>query len=91
MPIIVAGKLIIKSGSRDKFIEKSCEAIMQARNNKACIDFSVSSDPIDIDRINIFEKWESNEALNDFRESGPNNGMFELVTSFDINEYEVNT
>lgn len=91
MGIIVAGTLIIKSGSRDEFIEKSHEAILQARNNKACEDFSVSPDPIDMNRVNIFEKWKSPSELNKFRDSGPDNGMFSLVESFDVNEYEINT
>jgi len=91
MAIIVAGKLIIKSGWRNEFIEKSREAILQARNNEACVDFSVSPDPIDMNRVNIFEKWKSRSELNVFRESGPENDMFSLVKSFDVNEYEINT
>jgi len=91
MVLIVAGKLIIKSGSRDAFIEKSHVAILQARRNIACEDFSVSPDPIDMNRVNIFEKWKSRSELNSFRESGPENDMFSLVEYFDVNEYEINT
>jgi quinol monooxygenase YgiN len=89
MAIIVAGKLTIKSGSRDEFVSKSREAMLLARKNKACEDFSVSPDPIDLDRVNIFEKWESRSALDAFRDSGPENDMFSLVKSFDVIEYEV--
>ena len=91
MAIIVAGKLLIRLGSRDEFIEKSRESILLARENEACLDFSVSPDPIDMNRVNIFEKWESHSELNAFRESGPENNMFSLVESFDVNEYEINT
>ena len=91
MPIIVAGKLRIKSGKRDEFIQKSIEAISLARKLDACEDFSVSVDPIDENRVNIFEKWKSHKSLEDFRNSGPNNDSFSLVESFDVDEYEINT
>jgi quinol monooxygenase YgiN len=89
--IIVAGKLTIKSGSRDEFIEKSREATLQARENEACDDFSVSPDPIDLNRVNIYEKWKSRSALDAFRGSGPESDIFSLVVCFDVNEYEINT
>lgn len=91
MAIIVAGKLTIKSGSRDEFIEKSREATLQARENEACDDFSVSPDPIDLNRVNIYEKWKSRSALDAFRGSGPESDIFSLVVCFDVNEYEINT
>ena len=91
MAIIVAGKLKLKPGSRDEFIEKSREAISQARELDACEDFSVSPDPIDENRVNIYEKWIARGPLEEFRSSGPDNDSFSLVESFDINEYEINT
>ena len=91
MPIIVAGQLTIKSKCRDAFIEQSRDAIMLARKDEACDDFSVSSDPIDVNRVNVFEKWKTRQALDAFRASGPANDTFSLVESFDVNEYEVNT
>lgn len=91
MAIIVAGKLKLKPGSRDEFVKKSLEAILQARELHACEDFSVSPDPIDENRVNIFEKWVAREPLDNFRNSGPDNDSFSLVESFDVNEYEINT
>jgi len=89
--IIVAGKLKLKPGSRNEFIEKSRAAMTQARALDACVDFSVSPDPIDENRANIFEKWTERTALEAFRHAGPDNDSFSLVESFDINEYEINT
>jgi len=87
----VVGKLIIKSGKREEFIEKSKEAIMQARQLATCVDFCVSADPVDPLRVNIFEKWRTRCSLEEFRKSGPADDSFSLVESFDIEEYEVNT
>ena len=90
MAIIIAGKLKLKPGSRDEFIERSRDAISHARALDACEDFSVSPDPVDENRVNIFEKWIARSALDEFRNSGPDNDSFSLVESFDVNEYEIN-
>lgn len=89
MAIIVAGKLIIKSGKRDDFITGSLEAVTLARSNHACEDFSVSPDPLDPSRVNVFEKWQSTEDLAVFRNSGPEDDLFSLVESFYVQEYKV--
>ncbi len=91
MAIIVAGKLKLKLGKRDEFIDKSLEAILQARKLDSCEDFSVSADPIDKNRVNVFEKWKSRNSLDEFRNSGPDNDSFALIESFDVKEYEINT
>lgn len=91
MTIIVAGKLVLKQGVRDEFIEKSRQSILLARKNTGCEDFSVSPDPIELNRVNVLEKWTSRAALEAFRGSGPENDMFSLVEFFDVNEYEINT
>ena len=91
MSIIVAGNLKIKKGCRAEFIKGSASAIIQARTAEGCDDFSVSEDPIDENRVNIFEKRSSREALEKFRGSGPEDDTFSMVDSFNVKEYEVNT
>jgi quinol monooxygenase YgiN len=89
MAIIVAGRLTIKPGWRDEFVARSIDAVVQARAHDACEDFSVSADPVDSTRVNIFEKWQSRAALDAFRNAGPESDLFDLVESFDTNEYDV--
>ena len=89
MAVIVAGKLLVKPGSRDEFLNSSGPAILAARNHPECRDFAVSPDPIDEDRVNIFEFWQSRSALDSFRNSGPDNTAFSLVETFDVEEYEI--
>lgn len=91
MAIIVAGKLILHANVRAEFIAKSIEAIKLARCNDDCLYFCVSPDPIQENRVNIFEKWKSITALNDFRCLGDSDDLFLLVKSFDVNEYEIST
>ena len=91
MPIIVAGKLIIKEGLRDRFIIESLESVSIARDNQNCEDFSVSPDLLEENRVNIFEKWHSLEALDAFRIAIPENNLFSMVESFQVNEYEIDS
>lgn len=91
MAIIVAGKLQLKQGSRDEFIQKSCEAIALARGLDSCEHFSVSADPIDENRVNVYEKWNTKASLDSFRNTGSDTDLSSFVDSFDIHEYEVKT
>lgn len=87
--IIVAGKLTLKPGKRDEFVDKAIDSISLARDLDDCEDFSVSLDPVDENRVNIFEKWKSRKSLEEFLNSGPDNHSFSLVESFDVYEYEI--
>ena len=60
-----------------------------ARNSDSCDDFAVSPDPINPNRVNVYEKWTTREALESFRSSGPSDDIFSLVESFDVSEFEV--
>jgi len=44
-----------------------------------------------LNRVNIFEKWQSRSALETFRDSGPQSDIFSVVEAFDVNEYEIST
>ncbi len=89
MAILVAGSLIIKEGYRDAFVASSTEAVALARASDECLDFAVSPDPLDGTRVNIFEKWVSRQALENFREGGQESDMFSLINAFDVSEYDV--
>lgn len=87
--IIVGGKLYIAEDKRDEFIQRSCEAVEQARANGQCVDFAVSADPLEPNRVNIFEAWVSKEALAKFRGEGPDDGLSELINGAEVAEYQV--
>jgi quinol monooxygenase YgiN len=48
-----------------------------------------SADPIDPGRVNIFERWESQEALETFRGSGPGNEQGAAMLSVSVAEYDI--
>ena len=68
--IIIAGHLRVAAAERDDYLTAVEGAATQARLSPGCHDFVQSADPIDPERINIYERWESDEDLMSFRTSG---------------------
>ena len=51
---------------------EGCRPVVDAaRRAPGCIDFSISADLVDDGRIDVFEQWESVDAVEAFRGSGP--------------------
>ena len=87
--IIVAGHLRVAAADRDRFLASSREAIELARATPGCHDFVVTADPLDAERINVYERWANRATLHAFRGDGPNDELTTLITSSDINEFDV--
>jgi quinol monooxygenase YgiN len=68
--IIVSGKIYARPGARQTFLTASLEAVTQARSAHGWRDFVVAADPIEPDRVNVYEEWESEQDLLTFRGSG---------------------
>jgi len=73
--IIVSGRIYVRPGARDEFLKLSTEAVVQARRSTGCLDFVVAADPIESDRVNVYEEWESEQALVAFRGDGPGDDL----------------
>jgi quinol monooxygenase YgiN len=69
--IIVSGRLYVTPGRRDAFLAVSRSAAMHARRAPGCRDFVVAPDPIEPDRVNVYEEWDSASELEAFRGAGP--------------------
>lgn len=69
--IIVSGRIFVTSGRRDAFLAASSDAVVEARRAPGCLDFVVAPDPIEPDRVNVYEEWESEVELESFRGEGP--------------------
>lgn len=68
--IIIAGHLRVAAAERDLHLTAVDGVAAQARQSPGCYDFVQSADPIDSERINIYERWDSDEALMSFRTFG---------------------
>lgn len=87
--IIVIGWLHVDPEQRAAFVADSAEAVRAARTTAGCLDFAVSADTVDADRVNISERWENEDALAAFRGSGPDDDQQSVIRSYAIEEYQV--
>ena len=89
MTIIVAGQIDVAPGQRQRFLDGSLDAMRHARVTAGCEDFVVAADPLDEDRVNVFEVWHSRPALLAFRDAGPDDDLSALIVRARVREYEV--
>ena len=68
--LIIAGSLILDSDDRAAFLALNVDVVAQARQAAGCLDFVQAADPLDPTRINVFERWDSEDQLLAFRGVG---------------------
>jgi len=68
--IIIAGHLRVAASERGQYLAAVGDTAIQARHAPGCQDFVQAADPIDPERINIYERWDTDELLMSFRTSG---------------------
>lgn len=64
---IVAGWFSVAPEYRDKYVESHEDLVGRARKAPGCLDIAITADSIDPGRVNMFELWESEKALNEWR------------------------
>ena len=76
---------------RHEFLASSLEAVVQARRSPGCRDFvvEVEADPLEPDRVNVYEEWESEEALLTFRGDGPGEDLSSKIVRADVARHVV--
>ncbi|WP_369805004.1 putative quinol monooxygenase [Pseudonocardia sp. MH-G8] len=87
--LIVAGYLITEPTDRDAFVAEGAKAVSMARSAQGCLDFSITADTVDPARINIFERWESEDELLAFRGSGPDSDTAARILGADVKRYVI--
>ena len=87
--LIVSGKIHVRSGERDNFLAASADSISQARRAPGCRDFVVAADPVEPDRVNVYEEWDSEEELLAFRGSGPSDDMGTMIEDAAVSRHVV--
>ena len=87
--VIVAGHVVVDPQDRDGYLSGCIEVVRQARLAADCLDFSLSADLLEPGRVNIFERWESQDAVEAFRGSGPSFEQANMIRSASVAEYDV--
>ena len=89
--IVVAGALYVDASARTDYLRGCRPVVEQARETDGCLDFAVSADLVDPERINVYERWADEGALLRFRGSGPSDDQDAAITRADVREFRVGT
>jgi len=89
---IIAGELRLDPADRDHYLDAVASVAPQARGAAGCLDFVQAADPVEPDRINVYERWESDESLLAFRSlpGDPDAGTPPL-RSADVRKYRISS
>lgn len=87
--IIVSGALYVDPAGRADYLATCDEVIRLAREAPGCHDFYLSADPMQTDRINVYERWETDEELMAFRGSGPDQEQTVAIRDASMARYRI--
>ena len=87
--LIVAGYLIVEPERRDSYLAGCVGVVQQARQAPGCLDYTIAADLLDAGRINVFERWESQAAVDAFRQGGPDDDQSAAMLSASVAEYDI--
>jgi quinol monooxygenase YgiN len=87
--VIVAGHLTVDPEQRESYLAGCRSVVEKARQADGCLDFAITADLLDPGRVNLFERWESQEAVKTFRGRGPTNQQRGAMLSGSVAEYDI--
>jgi quinol monooxygenase YgiN len=67
MEQILAGTFEVEPADRDTFLAGRVELMRRARVEPGCIVYVFAADPVEPGRVVLFERWESEDALEGHR------------------------
>ncbi|MGN9805153.1 putative quinol monooxygenase [Micromonospora sp. L32] len=87
--LIVAGSLYVDPAGRDAYLASCAETVRQARSAPGCVDFAISADLVEPGRINVYERWDSDDQLLAFRGSGPAEEQVAAILGAEVHRYRI--
>jgi quinol monooxygenase YgiN len=87
--VIVSGHITVEPEQRETYLRGCMSVVEQARRAAGCLDFAISGDLLDPGRVNIFERWETQEAVAAFRGGGVSDEQGAAIVSAAVAEYDV--
>ncbi|MDM4722653.1 antibiotic biosynthesis monooxygenase family protein [Micromonospora sp. WMMA1363] len=88
---IVAGSLYVDPEDRDDYLAGCVEVVTVARATPGCVDFAISPDLVEPGRVNVYERWESEEELLAFRSSGPTEEQQVAIRGAEVHRYMISS
>jgi quinol monooxygenase YgiN len=89
--LIIAGHLVVDPTDRDAYVADCATAVEAARAAPGCYDFSITADSVDPSVVRIYERWEDERQLLDFRGSGPAETQQAAVVGADVKRYGISS
>jgi quinol monooxygenase YgiN len=88
--IIVSGWLRVLPEQRQGYLD-GCRAVVEAaRQAPGCIEFHLGADPLDPERIVVFEQWASATHVDDFRAAeGPQPTHLDAIVDAHVEQHDV--
>ncbi|MFE9647163.1 putative quinol monooxygenase [Streptomyces sp. NPDC006365] len=87
--VIIAGHIVVDPDRRGPYLANCVSVVEQARRAPGCLDFAIAADLVDASRINIFERWESQAAVEAFRGSGPSDEQSAAILTASVAEFDI--
>jgi quinol monooxygenase YgiN len=87
--VILAGHVTVDPEQREPYLAGSMSVVKKARQADACLDSAITADLLDPGRVNLFERWESQEAVKTFRRRGPSTKQRAAMLSVSLAEYDI--
>lgn len=87
--VIVAGHVMVDPEQREAYLAGCVGVVERARRAGGCLEFAITADLLDAGRVNVFERWESQAAVEAFRGSGPSDEQNAAMLSASVAEYDV--
>jgi quinol monooxygenase YgiN len=87
--IIISGRLHVDADARDAYLAGCRKAVEMARAAPGCLDYALSADMLEPDRINVYERWESGEDVERFRGAGPDPEQAARIRGAEVMRYVI--
>ena len=87
--VIVAGHIAVDPEERESYLAGCMSVVEKARRADGCLDFAITADLLDPGRVNLFERWETQAAVETFRGSGASNKQRAAMLSVSVAEYDI--
>jgi len=87
--VVVAGYIVVDPVRREEYLAGCVEVVEQARRARGCLDFAIGADLLEPGRINVFERWETQEDVEAFRGSGPEQEQSVAMLGASISEFDI--
>ncbi|RKN49586.1 putative quinol monooxygenase [Micromonospora endolithica] len=84
---IVAGSLYVDPEAREDYLAGCVPVVRAARSAPGCVDFAIGPDLVEPGRINVYERWESEEQLLTFRGSGPSDDQAAAIRGAEVHRF----